>query len=56
MLGPSGLGRQALVGAGHTYQAMERDYHDPKLADREQPKTWADAGALSAWDRAKAKA
>lgn len=41
------------LGSDHTYGAMERDYHYPTLADREQPKTWADAGAQTAWDRAK---
>ena len=50
------LGDGHFLGADHTYQAMERDYHYPKFADREQPKTWADAGALSAWDRAKVRA
>jgi trimethylamine--corrinoid protein Co-methyltransferase len=32
---------------------MERDYHYPSLADREQPKTWEDAGAQTAMDRAR---
>jgi trimethylamine--corrinoid protein Co-methyltransferase len=50
------LGDGYFLGADHTYQAMERDYHYPKLADRDQPKTLAEAGALSAWDRAKTKA
>ncbi|MBU2994382.1 trimethylamine methyltransferase family protein [Octadecabacter sp. 1_MG-2023] len=47
------LGDGHFLGADHTYRAMERDYHYPKLADREQPKTWADDGAQTAWDRAK---
>ena len=47
------LGDGHFLGADHTYQAMERDYHYPSLADREQPQTWADAGAQTAWDRAK---
>ena len=50
------LGDGHFLGADHTYKAMERDYHYPKLADREQPRTWAENGALDAWDRAKAKA
>jgi trimethylamine--corrinoid protein Co-methyltransferase len=50
------LGDGHFFGADHTYQAMERDYHYPKLPDRDQPKTWADAGALSARGRAKTKA
>lgn len=47
------LGDGHFLGADHTYQAMERDYHYPTLADREQPQTWADAGAQDAWTRAK---
>lgn len=47
------LGDGHFLGAGQTYAAMERDYHYPSLADREQPRTWADAGAQTAWDRAK---
>lgn len=50
------LGDGHFLGADHTYQAMERDYHYPKLADREQPRTWAENGAMDAWDRAKLKA
>ena len=47
------LGDGHFLGSDHTYEAMERDYHYPSLADREQPKTWADAGAQDAWTRAK---
>ena len=47
------LGDGHFLGSEHTYRAMERDYHYPSLADREQPQTWADAGAQTAWDRAK---
>ncbi|SMX43890.1 trimethylamine methyltransferase family protein [Octadecabacter ascidiaceicola] len=47
------LGDGHFLGSEHTYAAMERDYHYPSLADREQPKTWADGGAQSAADRAK---
>ena len=50
------LGDGHFLGSDHTYQAMERDYHYPNLADREQPQTWADAGAHDAWSRAKEKA
>jgi trimethylamine--corrinoid protein Co-methyltransferase len=46
------LGDGHFLGSDHTYQAMERDYHYPKIADREQPRTWAEAGATSAWERA----
>jgi trimethylamine--corrinoid protein Co-methyltransferase len=50
------LGEGHFLGADHTYAAMERDYVYPKLADREQPRTWAERGADQAWARAKAKA
>ena len=50
------LGDGHFLGSDHTYLAMERDYHYPNLADREQPQTWADAGAQDAWSRAKEKA
>jgi trimethylamine--corrinoid protein Co-methyltransferase len=50
------LGDGHFLGTQHTFEAMERDYHYPKLADREQPKTWADDGAVEAWARAKAQA
>jgi len=43
------------LGSDHTYQAMTRDYHYPTLADREQPNTWAENGALTAFDRAKVR-
>lgn len=43
------------LGSVDTYAAMERDYHYPKLADRNQPRVWAEEGALDAWARAKAK-
>jgi trimethylamine--corrinoid protein Co-methyltransferase len=35
---------------------MERDYFYPTLADRNEPRTWAENGALDAWTRAKIKA
>ena len=50
------LGEGHFLGAQHTYAAMERDYHYPGLADREQPQAWADAGGTDAWQRAKARA
>ena len=50
------LGEGHFLGGQHTFSAMERDYVYPDLADRENPKTWADAGAEDAWSRAKAKA
>lgn len=44
------------LGTDHTLQAMERDYHYPKLADRDQPYAWAERGANDVWARANARA
>jgi len=35
--------------------SMERDYYYPKLADREEPIVWKEAGSMDHWDRAKIK-
>jgi len=50
------LGEGHFLGGAHTYAAMERDYVYPKLADRDEPRTWQANGAKDAWTRAKAKA
>ena len=50
------LGDGHFLGSAQTHAAMERDYHYPKLADREQPRTWEDAGAEDAWGRANTRA
>jgi len=50
------LGAGHFLGAQQTYEAMERDYVYPSLADREQPSVWQAAGAGDAWTRAKAQA
>lgn len=47
------LGDGHFLGSDQTYDAMERDYHYPKLANREQPRTWEDDGAQDAWARAR---
>lgn len=47
------LGDGHFLGSPHTYAAMERDYHYPSLADRDEPRTWAQSGAETAFDRAK---
>ena len=50
--------RNVITGEGHfigetqTMEAMERDYYYPKLGDRLEPTTWAEAGAEDAWQRA----
>ncbi|MGR3839744.1 MAG: trimethylamine methyltransferase family protein, partial [Cognatishimia sp.] len=43
-------------GGAHTLGAMERDYFYPSVADRDDPKTWTDAGSETAWTRANRKA
>jgi trimethylamine--corrinoid protein Co-methyltransferase len=50
------LGDGHFLGSSQTHAAMERDYHYPKMADREQPRTWAQDGAKTAWARAKTRA
>jgi trimethylamine--corrinoid protein Co-methyltransferase len=50
--------KKVITGAGHfigetqTMEAMERDYFYPKLGDRLEPTTWAEAGAADAAQRA----
>jgi len=50
--------RNVITGEGHfigepqTMAAMERDYFYPKLGDRLEPTSWAEAGAEDAWQRA----
>ncbi|MEM9604132.1 MAG: trimethylamine methyltransferase family protein [Pseudomonadota bacterium] len=54
--------REAVFGEGHflggqqTLDAMQRDYFYPKLADRDEPRTWAQNGAQDAWHRARDEA
>jgi len=50
------LGEGHFLGSQQTHAAMERDYHYPKLADRDPPITWTEAGAPTAWDRARTEA
>ncbi len=50
------LGDGHFLGSTHTYNAMERDYYYPELADRSEPRTWADEGASDAWTTARARA
>ncbi|MEM6306663.1 MAG: trimethylamine methyltransferase family protein [Pseudomonadota bacterium] len=44
------------LGSDHTMAAMERDYVYPAIADRNDPRTWAQNGGTDAWARAKVKA
>ena len=53
---------EAILGEGHflghdqTYQAMERDYFYPSLADRDPPITWAENGGVDIWEKARVRA
>ena len=50
------LGEGHFLGGQHTLDSMERDYYYPTLSDRNDPKTWADLGAETMWDKANARA
>ena len=43
------MGPGHFLGGAHTLSAMERDYFYPSLADRVEPRTWAENGARDAW-------
>jgi len=44
------------LGGSHTMGAMEKEHFYPKLADRDDPKTWQENGAKDMWKRAHEKA
>ncbi len=50
------LGEGHFLGHAQTMAAMERDYHWPRIADRDAPVTWAEKGAPDIWARAQDKA
>ncbi len=50
------LGEGHFLGSSHTYAAMERDYFYPSLADRAEPRSWAESGGGDAWAQARTKA
>ena len=50
------LGEGHFLGGQHTLAAMERDYFYPSLADRDEPRTWAEKGGQDAWELANQKA
>ncbi|MBD0865072.1 MAG: trimethylamine methyltransferase family protein [Rhodobacteraceae bacterium] len=50
------LGDGHFLGGKQTHAAMERDYFYPTLADRNEPRTWAQNGAKDAWARARERA
>ncbi|SLN74517.1 trimethylamine methyltransferase family protein [Roseisalinus antarcticus] len=43
------LGPGHFLGGAHTIAAMERDYFYPSLADRIEPRSWAENGAKDSW-------
>lgn len=47
------LGDGHFLSSAHTYEAMERDYFYPQLADRREPRTWETEGAMDAWSSAR---
>ena len=49
-------GEGHFLGGAHTMAAMQRDYYYPQLADRDEPRTWAESGAQAAADKAREKA
>jgi len=50
------LGDGHFLSGQHTFAAMERDYFYPALANREEPRSWAQSGAKDAWGVANARA
>lgn len=50
------LGDGHFLGGGNTIAAMERDYYYPKLADRDDPRSWSDKGATDLWSKARTRA
>jgi len=46
------LGEGHFLGGQDTIAAMQRDYFYPALADRDEPRTWADNGAPDLWRKA----
>ncbi|MGI9512973.1 MAG: trimethylamine methyltransferase family protein [Anderseniella sp.] len=50
------LGEGHFLGGNDTIAAMQRDYFYPPLADRDEPRTWADNGAPDLWGKARDRA
>jgi trimethylamine--corrinoid protein Co-methyltransferase len=49
-------GEGHFLGSDHTMAAMQRDYFYPSLADRDDPLSWAENGAMTLWERSKKRA
>lgn len=47
------LGAGHFLGEAHTFEAMQRDYFYPRVADREPPITWEENGRPDAAGRAR---
>lgn len=50
------LGEGHFLGGAQTMASMQRDYFYPTLADRDEPKTWAEKGGRDAWQVARERA
>ena len=49
-------GEGHFLGSPHTMDAMQRDYFYPTLADRDDPRSWAENDAPDIWQKAREKA
>jgi trimethylamine---corrinoid protein Co-methyltransferase len=50
------LGEGHFLGGEHTIRSMGRDYFYPKLANRDDPRSWSDRGAADLWQATRARA
>ena len=50
------LGEGHFLGGDQTIRSMGRDYFYPKLANRDDPRTWSDRGASDLWQTTRARA
>ena len=50
------LGEGHFLGGDHTIRSMARDYFYPKLANRDDPRTWSDKGAPDLWQESRERA
>ena len=50
------MGEGHFLGGNHTMNAMLKEHFYPKMADRDDPRTWQEQGARDMWRRANIKA
>jgi trimethylamine---corrinoid protein Co-methyltransferase len=50
------LGEGHFLGGEHTIRSTGREYFYPKLANRDDPRTWSDKGASDLWQTSRARA